>query len=682
MFRLVAICALAAALTLVGGSYAATPEAKLAKAPFDADTWAVVSTSTQHGQVQRWVAKDGSRWSRYSLLLRGFKTEIDQQITFAPNGAMLSLEVRGSVPQGDAAEAFRVTKGQYAFSTPVDRGSGTARDNLFYLAFGGTIDAQIALYDALRRAPDRSIDLVPSGRLTLDKLTTAEVSNGRVTRTLTAYVVNGFGFAPRPVWYDGDQFFGTIGNLSFVPDRWKAAVPALSKAQDEALAARAPERLARLAPKATQPVVFTDVSLFDAEAGKFLKAMTVVVADGKIAAVGPAASTEAPANARVIEGKGKTLIPGLWDSHQHYGNDSEGPLLLSQGITSVRDPGNRPDELMARKKRIDEGQLLGPRIVPSLLIDGPGRFSAQTAVVVKTEEEAIAAVKRAKAEGYFGVKLYGSLKPAFVQPMAEEAHRLGLRVHGHVPAGMRTIDAVRAGYDEITHMNFVMMQAMPDAVLKESNGMQRFFGPGKHGVGVDFKSAAMTEYFDELAKNKVTVDPTLAVLENTLTGERGKLSKAYAPFEGTLPSTVERGSKGGSVEPPPELVRDTMRKSFARLTTMVGEVHRRGVAVVAGTDGTGLLLVRDLELYVEGGLTPAQALAAATIVPARVYGAGAESGSITVGKNAELALIDGDPSKRIGDLRYVEIVMRDGRLMKADDLRAEVGITGMPKRVK
>ncbi len=108
------------------------------------------------------------------------------------------------------------------------------------------------------------------------------------------------------------------------------------------------------------------------------------------------------------------LVPGLWDSHMHFGDDSTGPLLLSQGITSVRDPGNRPAELMARKKRIEAGELLGPRIVPSLLIDGPGERSAQAAVVVKTEEEAVAAVRRAKADGYFGVKLYGSLKVAFV----------------------------------------------------------------------------------------------------------------------------------------------------------------------------------------------------------------------------------------------------------------------------
>ncbi len=667
------------ALSLSAGA-APVPETKLAKPPSDADAWVIVSNAGEHGTSQRWVAKDGTRWSRESLGLRGFKTEIDQQIQFAPDGSIAKLEVRGRVPQGDAAEVYGVAKGRYEFKSPVDGGKGLARGNLSYAAFGGTLDATIALVDALRRSPDGGLDLLPSGRLRLEKLTTAEVASGRVARTLTAYAVTGFGFSPLPVWYDGDRFFGIVDVLSYVPERWKEAVPALSKAQDEALAARAPEVFARIAKRPAGAVAFKNVKLYDADARTFRDGMNVVVVDGRIAAVGPAAATDIPKGAEVFDGKGKTLIPGLWDNHMHFGDDSTGPLLLAQGITNTRDPGNRPEELMARKKRIDEGQLLGPRIVPSLLIDGPGERSAQAAVVVKTEEEALAAVRRAKDEGYFGVKLYGSLNPKFVKPMAEEAHRLGLRVHGHIPAGMRPLDAVRAGYDEITHINFVMMQAMPDAVVAASNGEQRIFGPGRYAAAVDLTSAEMRAYLDELAKRHIAIDPTLPVLETVLLGERGKLANAYAPFEGTLPPQVERQFRAGGLSPPADLARETMRKSFAKMQALVMEAHRRGMTVLAGTDGYGLELVRDLELYVAAGMTPADALACATLVPAKTYGLGAETGSIAVGKKAELALIDGDPSKTIGALRQVELVMRDGRLMKAEDLRAAVGIKGAPKR--
>ncbi|MCE9523182.1 MAG: amidohydrolase family protein [Alphaproteobacteria bacterium] len=683
MLRFRAAMMAAMVVFFVGSAAAApVPEKLLAKPAFDAETWVIVSPGGQHGQSKRWVEKDGTRWSRESMNLRGFKTEIDQRIVFAPDGTIAALEVRGSVPQGDAAESFQVAKGRFDFKSPVDRGAGPSRFNLYYAPFGGTLDATIALIDALRRTPDGSLDLLPSGRLSLETLTTSEVSNGRVTRKLTAYAVTGFGFSPQPIWYDGDQFFGIVDVVSYVPERWTNAVAALSKAQDEAMAARAPGVLARLAPKATGAIAFKDVRLYDADAKTFRQGMTVIAVDGRIAAVGPAASTDVPTGAQVIDGHGKTLVPGLWDNHQHFGDDSSGPLLLAQGITSIRDPGNRPEELMARKKRIEEGQLLGPRIVPSLMIDGPGKMTAQAAVVVKTEEEAIAAVARAKREGYFGIKLYGSLNPAFVKPMADEAHRLGLRVHGHIPAGMRPLEAVRAGYDEITHINFVLMQAMPDDVIKQSNGEMRLFGPGRYGAAVDLKSPAMRAYLDELTKRGTAIDPTLPVIETVLLGERGRLSNAYAPFAGTLPPQVERGFKAGGLSPPADLARATLLKSFAKLQALVLDLSKRGVPVLAGTDGTGLELVRELELYVAAGMKPVEALACATIVPAKAFGLDGETGSLAVGKQAELALIDGDPSKRIGDLRQVELVMRDGRLMKAEDLRTAVGITGAPKRGK
>lgn len=149
-----------------------------------------------------------------------------------------------------------------------------------------------------------------------------------------------------------------------------------------------------------------------------------------------------------------------------------------------------------------------------------------------------------------------------------------------------------------------------------------------------------------------------------------------------MPPQVERGLKAGGLQLPADISRDVKRRSFAKLAALMMEFHKRGAPVLAGTDGFGLELVRELELYVAAGMTPADALAAATIVPAHTFGVGGETGSITVGKKAELALVVGDPSKRIGDMRNVEIVMNGGRLMKAEDLRAAIGISGPPKGAK
>src|SRR5262249_51554722 len=158
-------------------------------------------------------------------------------------------------------------------------------------------------------------------------------------KTLTCYGITGFGFSPFPVWMEGDKMFGNVGGLDFLPKGWSSVSTQLVKAQDEALAKRAPAQYAAIAKKPAGPVAFRNVRLYDADARSFKDGMTVVVSDGKISAVGANASV--PAGAQVIDGSGKTLIPGLWDNHQHYGDDSTGPLLLASGITSIRDPGNR-----------------------------------------------------------------------------------------------------------------------------------------------------------------------------------------------------------------------------------------------------------------------------------------------------------------------------------------------------
>jgi len=670
------------AVLFAGSAMAQAPADQLSKPPVDAKVWTITSSggASRHGQVSLWTARDGTHWSRESFNLRGFVTEIDEQNRFAPDGSLASLVVRGKVPEGDAAETYTANNGVYNFTSPVDHGTGKTSPTLYYVAFGGTFDSFIFVLDAMLKAHSHQVDLLPSGRGSIAPLTTLEVSNGTEKKTLTAFAISGFGLSPFPIWFDGDKFFGVTSVLSFLPEGWEKAGPAMSKAQDAALALLAPAQAAAIAKKPEGPIAFENVKLFDADALAFRDRMTVVVANGRIEAVGPAADTKVPANAQVIDGAGKTLIPGLWDSHQHYGDDSTGPLLLASGITSVRDPGNQPAELMARKKRIDDGVLLGQRIVPSLLIDGPGPYTAQVAVVVHNLDEALAAVHRAKDSGYFAIKLYGSLDPSDVKPMADLAHRLGLHVHGHIPHGMRPLDAVRAGYDEITHINFVMMQAMPDEVVNTSNGMNRFIGTGKYAAGVDLKSKAMQSYLDELATRHIAVDPTLVTFEDLYVPDRGTYPAADAPYADTLPSQFARGFLSSSMAPTPDLSRATMRASFAKLEALIPELERRHIEIVAGTDGAGFELVRELELYVEAGLSPAEALATATINPATVFRLGDQTGSIAVGKLAELALIDGDPSKNIGDLRQVELVMRDGKLMTASDLRAALGISGAPKR--
>jgi len=170
------------------------------------------------------------------------------------------------------------------------------------------------------------------------------------------------------------------------------------------------------------------------------------------------------------------------------------------------------------------------------------------------------------------------------------------------------------------------------------------------------------------------------VVEALFVPENGDLSPAYAPYVGTLPPAMERGFREGGFVVPKDLTRADFRKSFSKELELVQKMHKAGVPIVAGTDGSGLELVRELELYVLAGFTPEEALAAATIAPARNVGADKTTGSIEVGKVADLVLVEGDPSRSIGDLRNTRTVMMGGKLMDADALRASSGFSGRPAK--
>jgi len=223
------------------------------------------------------------------------------------------------------------------------------------------------------------------------------------------------------------------------------------------------------------------------------------------------------------------------------------------------------------------------------------------------------------------------------------------------------------------------MEAMPDAVVATSNGINRFDGIGRYAKDVDLNGPVMSKLIQSMSEHKIVSDPTLVVAESLFMPENGDLSPAYAPYVGTMPPATERGFRQGGFAVPKDLTRADYRKSFAVLSDLVARMHKSGVPIVAGTDGWGLELVRELELYVAAGFTPAEALAAATITPAHMVGVDKTTGSIAVGKIADVVLVEGDPSKKIGDLRNTLKVMLGGKLMDADALREASGFSGRPK---
>jgi imidazolonepropionase-like amidohydrolase len=675
------ILAVLLAATATLASAAPTPKEQLLTPPAGARHYTISSSAGKHGDVWSWALPDGQLAYRMSMSLRGWVTEDDQLVTPGADGRPVKIAIRGFTDSGDATEDFNVdANGVAHWKTAVDSGSAPFA-NKRYSTYGGPWLAGEKDVEALVAAGDKGIDLLPSGHASISIGQSVQIDGAQGPKTLKLAFIKGLGFAPSPVWLDSDnRFFGNAGTISLLPAGYETIAPKLKLIQDKATADMVRDIAHRfLAPANRTPTLVDNVLMFDSVAGKYLPNRAVLIADGKVAAVGPAGSIKPPAGATVIDGRGKTLLPGLWDSHQHVGDDWNLLQNVATGMTNYRSPGSMIDDALSIYKRRAAGDLLAPDGKISVIIDKKDPLAAQGSLTVSSAAEAIAAVDKIKAAGLWGAKFYTSMNPAWIAPAAAEAHRLGLHVHGHVPAGMRPLDAVRAGYDEVTHINFIMMQAMPQEVVDHANTAARLEGPAKYGKDVDLDSPAMKAFYAELARRGTIVDPTLTVWEPLMTSDGSAIPPEYAPFADIAPPAVARGWKIGGYPLFDNLTREDFRKSFDKMVGLVGKLHQAGVRIVAGTDGYGLELVRELELYQEAGLSNAEALQTATIIPARMTGMDDRTGSITRGKEADLILVDGDVSQKLGNLRHVRIVFLDGYRLDGEALREASGLNGMPK---
>jgi hypothetical protein len=662
-------------------SAAPTPKEQLMKPPAGARHFTISSTAGKHGDIWAWTTPDGKQAYRMSMSLRGWITEDDELITRGADGRATTIAVRGFTDAGDATEDFNVdANGVAHWKTAVDSGSAPF-GNKRYSTYGGPWLAGEKDIEALVAAGDKGIELLPTGHGTLSVGQPIQIQGPAGPKTVKLAFLKGFGFAPEPIWLDGDNhFFGNAGTISLLPEGYESAGPKLKEIQDKATADMVRDVAHKfLAPANRTPTLVDNVLMFDSAAGKYLPGRAVLIADGKVAQVGAAGSLKAPAGATVIDGRGKTLLPGLWDSHQHVGDDWNLLQNLATGMTNYRSPGSSIDDAHSIYKRRAAGDLLAPDGKISVIIDRKDPLAAQGSLTVTSAAEAIAAVHKIKDAGLWGVKFYTSMDPTWIAPAAAEAHKLGLHVHGHVPAHMRPLDAVRAGYDEVTHINFIMMQAMPQDVVDKANTAARIEGPAKYGKDVDLDSPAMKAFYAELSKRHTIVDPTISVWEPQLTSDGTAIPPEYAPFAESAPPSVVRGWKIPGYPLFEGVTRQDFHKSFDKMVGLVGKLHQAGVRIVAGTDGYGLELVRELELYEKAGLTNAEAIQTATIIPARMTGMDGRVGSIATGKTADIILVDGDVSKDLGNLRHVDTVFLDGYRLDAEQLREASGLRGMPK---
>jgi hypothetical protein len=357
--------------------------------------------------------------------------------------------------------------------------------------------------------------------------------------------------------------------------------------------------------------------------------------------------------------------------HTHN-SDDDGMLDIANGITSVRDLANDTEFLIDLRKKWDSGTAIGPRVVMAGIIDGPGKFAGPTKVLVDNEADARAAVDNYAKLGYEQIKIYSSVKPELVPVIANEAHARGLRVSGHIPAFMRAEEAVRAGYDEIQHTNFLFLNFWPD--VADTRTPVRFTAVAERAAALDLKSAQVQAFLDLLREKKTVIDPTVSIFEGMFTSRRGAMSPSYAMIADRLPPQVRRGFLTGGL-PLPEGKDQLYRDSFRNVLAMVKALYDNHIPIVAGTDAmAGFSLHRELELYVQAGIPSAEVLRIATLGAARVMKHDDQLGSITPGKLADLDIVDGDPSVNISDVRRVVTVIKDGKIFDAKAVAAEIGV--------
>jgi Amidohydrolase family len=553
---------------------------------------------------------------------------------------------------------------------------GQAATPGFYVSNNGPAAELALLVSALLNAKDAAVRLFPAGEARLERMTEVTVESHGQKLHVTEFAITGLSFEPQTVWLDDDQhFFGSPGKwFAFLREGWEDTNDQLyaldRKARDERYARLAHE----LARRPNHPVAVEHVRLFVSEQATTREDQTVVIQGERITRAGPFAAVSVPKDAEMVDGTGKTLVPGLFDMHAHA-QAGDGIMNIASGVTTVRDMGNDIDELQHLQDQWENGTAIGPRVWKAGFIDGHGPFQAPTGLYADTAEEAQAAVNRYADLGYIQIKLYSSLNPEFVPGIVKTAHARGLRVSGHIPNGMIASQFVEDGADEIQHINFIFLNFLADKV-KDTRTPERFTAVGSSAAKLDLQSKEVNDFIALLLNHHTTVDVTLGTFEGMFTGRPGKISPDYAPVVNRLPAQVQRAAYTGGLTVTAE--NDQLYKdSYRAMLRMTKRMYEAGIPILAGTDApgtSGIMLHRELELEVEAGIPAAKALQIATFNAARLLKQDKDLGSIAPGKRADLVLVDGNPAEHISDIRRCRLVMKNGVLYNSADLYSAAGI--------
>ena len=447
--------------------------------------------------------------------------------------------------------------------------------------------------------------------------------------------------------------------------------------------------VSREAPAQTRaddaPFALTHVTVIDVTNGRTRPDQTLVVIGRRIAQVGPSGTISVPSSARIIDARGKFVIPGLWDMHVHLFRHSSKesvdvheryfPLFLANGVTGVRDMWTTIEDFQTvRRWRRDEaaGTLLGPRVMgSSTVVDGVPPFWPNS-IVVTTAAEARRVVDSLVRGGAEFIKVYNSLPRDAYFAIVDESKRLGVPFAGHLPLSIRAAEASDAGQKSIEHLGFMddcstardrIVELRQDTTLaRPEGGIPALFLQ-------TYSDSLCAALFRRFVKNGTWQVPTLSVpAQSTLAVDTLMLDPRlrYATDEERTAWAAQAQATSRGTTPRQAEVR---RRRFQKSLDIVAGMQRAGVPLLAGTDVgnpwlvAGFSLHDQLALFVKAGMPPLAALQTATINPARYFGALDSLGTIAAGKIADLVLLDGNPLNDIRNTRRIRAVVANGRLL-------------------
>lgn len=452
-------------------------------------------------------------------------------------------------------------------------------------------------------------------------------------------------------------------NLDLGLSRWVFFVVSLMLG---ACAATAPSR----------PIVIHGGTLIDGTGRAAVSDSVIVIRDGKFAAVGKRGEVAIPGDAEMIDARGKTILPGLIDGHCHY-RDWMGELYLAYGVVTCPNISNNPVEwITAQRDGVKNGTIRGPRVWASAnIIDGPppdgtGTLRRQrTSIIVDTEEEARKAVRDLVAQGVDGIKLFERLKPHVAKAAVDEAHRLGRPVFGH---SLDIFTAAANGYQSVEHSWSVVYTSIQDPKKKNALDIGRMLGKVDTAeVHAQMEPAMFDKIIRAMVDKNLHWSTTWATWFRPLSSyaasmKQRELALLRNPQLKYLPPYILKDTESffAKYEKLAPDKRSEVMSGFKMLQEFVRKFAAAGGKIHSGSDPNhvvpGYAVHAELEMLVEAGLTPVQAIRTAAMNVAEAWGKEKNFGSVEAGKVADLVIVGGDPLKNISDTQKVEMVFSAG----------------------